>query len=95
MQRVEEVLPCPHNWLSLPVSVSLSPHPSPVSETGNKIQCKQRKKWEHLDPQEVVLHEDINDTVVTVLFRSKKYEITQNTRKGNTFYCCVRQLVKL
>lgn len=37
VQRGDDVLPCPRNWLSLPVSVSPSPHPSHVSETENKI----------------------------------------------------------
>lgn len=40
VQRGEDVLPCPRNWLSLPVSVSPSPHPSPVSETENNTACK-------------------------------------------------------
>lgn len=48
--------------------------------------------FEQQHPQAVVSHEDINDTVVTVIFRVRKHETTQNTRKGNTFYCVLGSL---
>lgn len=43
-------------------------------------------------PQVVALHKDVNDAVVTVIFRANKHETTQNTRKGNTFYCVLGNL---